>query len=189
MSIYDFEVRTINGNSIELSSYHGKVLLIVNTASRCSYSRQFTGLQKLYESYYEQGFEILAFPCNQFNEKEPGSSREVQEFCEASFGVTFPLFDKIEVRGPSAHPLFQYLTHQAPFQGYDTQTSSGQWMQNFLQEKHPEIYAGDGIKWNFTKFLIDRSGQVKSRFETPTEPSDIEPMLGELVSGPEGKLG
>jgi glutathione peroxidase len=181
MSIYDFQVNSINGKPVELSAYRGKVLLIVNTASRCSYSRQFAGIQKLYESHHEQGFEILGFPCNQFNEKEPGSNSEVQEYCESNFGVTFPLFEKMEVRGPSAHPLFQYLTQQAPFQGFDTRTSDGQRMHDFLQEKYPEISAGDGIKWNFSKFLIDRDGHVKARFETTMEPLDIEPAIESLL--------
>jgi glutathione peroxidase len=181
MSIYDFQATSINGKPVELSVCRGKVLLIVNTASKCSYSRQFADLQKLYESRREQGFEILGFPCNQFNEKEPGSNSEVQEFCEINYGVTFPLFEKTDVRGPSAHPLFQYITQQAPFQGFDTQTTDGQWMQDFLQEKHPEIYAGDGIKWNFSKFLIDRDGHVKARFETTTEPLDIEPAVESLL--------
>ncbi|KIL42262.1 glutathione peroxidase [Gordoniibacillus kamchatkensis] len=181
MSIYDLKVNTINGKLIELSNYLGKVLLIVNTASRCSYSRQFAGLQKLYESHNERGFEILGFPCNQFNEKEPGNNSEVREYCESNFGVTFPLFEKMEVRGQTAHPLFQFLTEQAPFQGFDTQSSDGQWMQNFLQEKYPNIYAGDGIKWNFTKFLIDRNGHVYGRYETTTEPFEIEPVIKSLL--------
>ncbi|GAB6989901.1 glutathione peroxidase [Paenibacillus pini] len=181
MSIYDLQVNTINGKLVELSIYRGKVLLIVNTASRCGYSRQFTGLQKLYESHHEQGFEILGFPCNQFNEKEPGSNLNVQEYCESNFRVTFPLFEKMEVRGSSAHPLFQYLTQQAPFQGFDTQTSGGLWMQNFLQEKYPDIYSGNGIKWNFSKFLIDRDGEVYGRYETTTEPIDIESCIKSLL--------
>jgi glutathione peroxidase len=181
MTIYDLQVHSINGKLIELSVYRGKVLLIVNTASRCSYSSQFAGLQKLYESHKEQGFEILGFPSNQFNEKEPGSNLEVQEYCERNFGVTFPLFEKMEVRGQTAHPLFQYLTQQAPFQGFDTQTSDGQWMQKFLQEKYPEIYAGDGIKWNFSKFLIDRNGNVHGRFETTTGPFEIESAIASLL--------
>lgn len=182
ISIYDFQVNSIIGKPVQLSAYRGKVLLIVNTASRCSYSRQFAGLQELYENHHEQGLEILGFPCNQFNEREPGSNSEVKEFCESNFGVAFPLFEKMEVRGPSIHPLFQYLTQQAPFQGFDTQTSGGQWMQDFLQEKQPDIYAGDGIKWNFSKFLIDRNGNVKARFETTTEPFDIKPVVESLLS-------
>ncbi|WP_028550238.1 glutathione peroxidase [Paenibacillus sp. UNC451MF] len=181
MSIYDFQVNSIEGNVVELSKYVGKVLLIVNTASRCSYSRQFAGLQNLYEAYQEKGLEILGFPCNQYNNKEPGSNFEIQKYCESNFRVTFPLFEKMEVRGPSAHPLFQYLTQQAPFQGYDTQISAGQWMRDFLLEKYPDLYAGDGIKWNFTKFLIDRNGHVHGRYETTKEISDLESDLKSLL--------
>jgi glutathione peroxidase len=179
MSVYDFQVNSIDGQTVKLSDYRGKTLLIVNTASRCSYSRQFAGLQELYESYRDQGFEILGFPCNQFNEKEPGTNPEVEEFCKSNFGVTFPLFEKLDVRGPSAHPLFQYLTGQAPFQGFDTKTSNGQWMKDFLQEKYPDIYVGDGIKWNFSKFLIGRDGKVHRRYETTIEPADLE---AEIIS-------
>jgi glutathione peroxidase len=161
--------------------YRGKVLLIVNTASRCSYSRQFADLQKLYDRYQEQGFEILGFPCNQFNGKEPGSSSEIQNYCESTFGVTFPLYEKIEVRGSSAHSLFQYLVQQAPFKGFDTESSNGLWMQNFLQEKYPDVYAGDGVKWNFSKFLIDSNGQVCGRYETTTEPFEIESVVRSLL--------
>jgi glutathione peroxidase len=181
VSIYDFQVASINEKPTELSAYRGKVLLIVNTASRCSYARQFAGLQKLYENHQGLGFEILGFPCNQFNEKEPGSNSEVQEFCQVNFGITFKLFEKIEVIGESAHPLFQYLAQQAPYRGFDIQTPDGQWMQDFLQEKHPEKYIGDGIKWNFSKFLIDRDGHVKARFETTTEPLDIESAIQSML--------
>lgn len=180
MSIYDFEATLINGKKINLSDYSGKVLLIVNTASQCSFSRQFAELQKLYENRREQGFEILAFPSNQFNGKEPGSNSEIQAYCEINQGLTFPLFEKTDVRGLALHPLFQYLTQQAPFQGFD-QTKDGQWMEAFLQEKYPEIYAGDGIKWNFSKFLIDRDGYVKGRFESTKEPFDIDSAIQSLL--------
>lgn len=181
MTIYDFHINSIDGKHVELSIFRGKVLLVVNTASRCSYSRQLPELQKLYERYKEQGFEILGVPCNQFNEKEPGSSVEIKQYCDLNFGLTFPLFERVEVRGPAVHPLFQYLTQQAPFQGYDTETSEGRWMQDFLQQKHPHILAGDGVKWNFSKFLIDRHGHVTSRFETTTEPADIAPAIESLL--------
>ncbi|SEO16559.1 glutathione peroxidase [Paenibacillus sp. OV219] len=181
MSIYHFQVNTISGGSIELSEYRGKVLLIVNTASRCAYSRQFAGLQELYESYKERGFEVLGFPCNQFNAKEPGSNPEVREYCENHFGVTFPLFEKVEVRGEQAHPLFPFLTEQAPFQGFDPRTPDGQMMQNFVSEKYPDIYAGEGIKWNFTKFLITPDGQLHGRYETTTDPSELEPIIQSLL--------
>lgn len=152
MSIYDFQVTKIGGETIDLSVYLGKVLLIVNTASKCSYSRQFADLQKLYDNHREQGFEILGFPCNQFNEKEPGSNSEVQEYCTGHFGVTFPLFEKVEVRGQNPHPLFEFLTNQAPFQGFDTQTVNGQWMQNFLQKSiltYTQGMGSSGISQNF----------------------------------------
>ncbi|AUO06561.1 glutathione peroxidase [Paenibacillus jamilae] len=181
MSVYDFQATLINGKPIEFSNYRGKVLLIVNTASMCSFSSQFADLQKLYERRREQGFEILAFPCNQFNEKEPGSNSEVQTFCQNNHGITFPLFEKTDVRGLSAHPLFQYLTQQSPFQGFDTQTKDGQWMDDFLRDKYPEIYVGDGIKWNFSKFLINRDGHVKGRFEVTTAPCAIDPVIESLL--------
>ncbi|MFC0210990.1 glutathione peroxidase [Paenibacillus chartarius] len=181
MSFYDFKVKSIEGKLVELSTYRGKVLLIVNTASRCSYSRQFADIQMLYENYHHQGLEILGFPCNQFNGKEPGNNSEVWAYCESTFGLTFPLFEKVEVRGQNAHPLFQFLTEQAPFQGFDIQTANGQWMHNFLQEKYPDIYVGDGIKWNFTKFLIDRNGHVHGRYETTTEPLEIEEVIESLL--------
>jgi len=181
MSIYDFQANSIEGQPVSMSRFRGKVLLLVNTASSCGYSRQFAELQKLYEAYVKRGFEILGFPCNQFNGKEPGSNLEVKQYCEGSFGVTFPLFEKVEVRGPSAHPLFQYVTKQAPFQGFDAETSSGLWMRDFLLEKYPDLYAGDGIKWNFSKFLIDRSGHVLGRYETVTEPFDIAPAIEALL--------
>lgn len=181
MSIYDFQVNTIWDRPVELSIYRGKILLVVNTASKCSYSRQFAGLQQLYESHNERGFEILGFPCNQFNEKEPGSNSEVREYCESSFGVTFPLFEKIKVRGPEAHPLFQFLTEQAPFRGFDTRKSDSQKLQRFLQEKYPDILAGDEIKWNFSKFLIDQNGRLCGRYETTTEPFEMEPIINSLL--------
>ncbi|WP_168120193.1 glutathione peroxidase [Paenibacillus sp. HB172176] len=182
MSIYDFKLRAISGKLIDMSIYRGKVLLIVNTASQCAYSRQFADLQGLYESLREQGFEILAFPCNQFNGKEPGSNAEIQGYCETSFGLTFPMLEKVEVRGAHAHPLFAYLTEQSPFRGFDMETSGGRWMDDFLREKHPDIYRGDGIKWNFTKFLINRDGAVRGRYEPSLEPGDINPDIEALLA-------
>lgn len=181
ISFYDMKINYIDGRPADLTIYLGKVLLVVNTASKCSYSRQFTILQQLHEKYHRYGFEILAFPCNQFNNKEPGDNSEVKTYCEDLFNITFPLFEKIKVRGQNAHPLFQYLTAQAPFQGFDTESASGEFMTNFLNEKYPDIYKGDGIKWNFTKFLIDQNGQVHGRFETTIEPFEIEPAIKSLL--------
>ncbi|MET3289912.1 UNVERIFIED_CONTAM: glutathione peroxidase [Brevibacillus sp. OAP136] len=183
MSIYDFQYKLhmSDGTPVDMSDYRGSVLLIVNTASRCSYSRQFAGLQRLYDSYRAQGFKLLAFPCNQFNEKEPGSDVDIRQYCESNFGLTFPFFAKTEVRGPKAHPLFRELSAQAPFQGFDPVTPNAQWMQEFLETKHPDIYANDGVKWNFSKFLLDRNGMVKARFETTVEPEAIAPHIEALL--------
>jgi glutathione peroxidase len=181
MSFYDMKIHFIDGRPADLTIYQGKALLVVNTASKCSYSRQFTTLHQLYKKYHRYGFEILAFPCNQFNEKEPGDNLEVKTYCENLFKLTFPIFEKIEVRGQNAHPIFQFLTAQAPFQGFDTETVSGEKMNNFLIEKYPDIYQGNGIKWNFTKFLIDQEGQVRGRFETTTEPFEIESEIKSLL--------
>lgn len=181
LSIYDFKVKTITGEWLDWSAYHGKVVLIVNTASKCGYSSQFAALQQLYENHHQQGFEILAFPCNQFNDKEPGSDAEVKAYCEQNFGVTFPLLGKVDVRGETAHPLFHYLVSEAPFHGFDMLTPNGKWLDQFLREKYPDLHAGDGIKWNFSKFLIDRSGQVVDRFEPTVQPLELEAAIRALL--------
>lgn len=162
MSIYDFQVRTLSGKETDLTPFKGKVLLIVNTASKCGLTPQYEGLQRLYEAYAGQGLEILGFPCNQFGAQEPGTSEEIGEFCKANYGVTFPMFEKIDVNGPGAHPLYKYLKEQAPFQGEPAGSD-------------------DEIKWNFTKFLVDREGRVVSRFEPGVTPEEIEPAVRELL--------
>lgn len=157
MNIYDFSAVTINGEEISLSKYKGKVLLIVNTASKCGFTPQYKELQKIYEDLGKGDFEILGFPCNQFGSQEPGNSEEIVNFCEINYGVTFPLFDKIEVKGENAHPLYKYLT----------------------SEKKGLL--GGSIKWNFTKFLIDREGNVVERFAPMTKPSKIEEDIKSLL--------
>lgn len=181
MSIYDFSLKSIRGKEQSLSDYKGKVLIIVNTASKCGFTPQYQELQSLYTKYADQGLEILGFPSNQFAEQEPGTNEEVQNFCQVNYGVTFPLFEKIDVRGETAHPLFQYLTSQIPFQGFDYKHPIGEKLHGVLKERFPEFLEGDSIKWNFTKFLIDRSGKVVQRYEPTTLPSamqaDIEKLL------------
>jgi glutathione peroxidase len=181
MKIYDFTVNDINGKEIKLEQYKDKVIMIVNTASKCRFTPQYSDLQKLYERYHNQGFEILGFPCNQFGEQEPGSNDEVQSFCQINYGVSFPLFEKVEVRGPQAHPLFTYLTKQAPFTGFDLNQISAKLLHAFLQEKFPEFLLDDSIKWNFTKFLIDKDGNVVKRFEPTVEPIDMEKSIEALL--------
>lgn len=149
-SIYDISATGMDGSSVPLSTYKDKVLLIVNTASQCGFTPQYKGLQALYEQYANQGLVILGFPCNQFGQQEPGTAEQIQSFCEMNFGVSFPLFQKIDVNGSNAHPLYQYLTKAAP-----------------------GIFGTEGIKWNFTKFLIDRSGKVVKRYPPTTKPEDL----------------
>ncbi|MBP1968613.1 glutathione peroxidase [Virgibacillus natechei] len=149
MSIYDFSVKTMQGDKKSLSDYKGKTLLIVNTASKCGFTPQFEGLQNVYEQYQDQDFEILGFPCNQFNNQDPGNDEEISQFCERNYGVTFPMFSKVDVKGEDAHPLFEYLT---------------------TEEKG--MLTKD-IKWNFTKFLIDKNGKVVDRYAPQTKPENI----------------
>ena len=150
-SLYTFSARTLGGETIGLERYRDKVLLIVNTASECGFTPQYAGLQQLYEKYAARGFEVLGFPCNQFGKQEPGDASLIGSFCEKNYGVTFPMFDKIEVNGPNAHPLYRYLTNAAP-----------------------GLLGTEAIKWNFTKFLVDRKGEVVQRYAPVTKPEAIE---------------
>lgn len=181
MSVHEFTARNIRGQEVELGSYKGKVLLIVNTASKCGFTHQYADLQKLYDKYKDRGLVLLGFPCNQFGEQEPGTNDEVNTFCQLNYGVSFPLFEKVEVRGPDKHPLFAYLSENAPFEGFDTATSGGKMLHAFLTDKLPELMAGNEIKWNFTKFLVDGEGCVVKRFESPVDPLDIEPAIEALL--------
>lgn len=173
MSIYDFKVRAIDGEEVSLDKFKGKVLIIVNTASKCGFTPQYADLQKLYDKFNSNGFEILGFPCNQFAEQEPGDNTEVKSFCKLNYGVEFPMFEKIEVKGNDAHSLFKYLINEAPFKGIDKSSPAGKMLYAVLSEKFPESLVGDSIKWNFTKFLIDRSGNVVGRFEPTVEPMEM----------------
>ncbi|MBZ9687973.1 glutathione peroxidase [Clostridium estertheticum] len=181
MNIYNYKFKTIDGEDATLGEFKDKVLLIVNTASKCGFTPQFTDLQKLYEKYNSKGFEILGFPSNQFAEQEPANNDEVKSFCEINFGVTFPLSEKVEVRGNDAHPLFKYLTDKVAFKGFDMNNPSAKHLHDFLQEKFPDYLLGDSIKWNFTKFLVDRQGNVVERFESPIEPMGIEENIKKLL--------
>jgi glutathione peroxidase len=156
--IYDFTVKDIHGKSVKLDKYKGKPLLIVNTASKCGFTPQYKGLEALYEKLHGKGLEILGFPCNQFGEQEPGSEAEIEQFCELNYGVTFPMFSKIDVNGDKAAPLYKYL-----------------------KKEKPGLMGSEAIKWNFTKFLVDRNGKVLERYAPNTEPAaiagDIEKLL------------
>lgn len=181
MSIYDFTVMTGAGKEKSLADYKDKVVLIVNTASKCGFTPQFKELQELYLTYKEKGLEILGFPCNQFAEQDPGSNGEIEEFCRYNYGVTFQMFAKGDVRGETAQPLFKYLTAQKGFEGFDKSHPIAARLTEALKTNFPEYLEGDDIKWNFTKFLIDKEGNVVKRFEPTTSPSalaaDIEALL------------
>lgn len=181
MTIYDFKVKDIDDEEVNLDKYKGKVLLVVNTASKCGFTPQYGDLQKLYEKYNSRGFEILGFPCNQFAEQEPGNNDEVKKFCEINYGVTFPIFEKVEVRGKNIHPIFKYLTEKAAFEGFDKVGEKGKGLYTFINEKFPELLEGDSIKWNFTKFLIDKEGNIIRRYESPVEPIDISKDIENII--------
>jgi glutathione peroxidase len=157
-SLYSFSARALRGETVNLDRYRDKVLLIVNTASECGFTPQYAGLQQLYERYATRGFEVLGFPCNQFGKQEPGDAAQIGSFCEKNFRVTFPLFAKIEVNGPNAHPLYRYLTSEAP-----------------------GLLGTEAIKWNFTKFLVDRRGDIVKRYAPMTKPEAIERDIEALL--------
>ena len=181
MSFYDFKAKDINGNERLMSDYKGKVLVVVNTASKCGFTPQYADLEKIYKEFNKSGLEILGFPCNQFMEQEPGNNSEVKSFCELNYGVTFDLFEKIDVRGASAHPIFKYLCSEKPFEGFDLTKANGKLLNSILSEKFPEYLIDDSIKWNFTKFLIDRNGNVIKRYEPTVDPLDMVEDIKKLL--------
>ena len=158
MSIYDFTALTITGEEVSLSDYKGQVVMIVNTASECGFTPQFKGLQRLYEEFTSDGLVVLGFPCNQFGKQDPGSEEQISEFCELNYGVSFPMFSKIEVNGSNAHPLFKYLKDNAR-----------------------GVLGTKTIKWNFTKFLINREGVVVARYASNDKPESIKEDIQTLL--------
>lgn len=158
-TIYDMTCRNIQGKEESLATKKGKVLLIVNTASKCGFTPQFQGLEDLYKKYHAQGLEILGFPCNQFGSQDPGENEEILAFCQTNYGVTFPMFAKVDVNGPDAHPLFKHLKAEAP-----------------------GVLGSEAIKWNFTKFLVDQTGAVKERYASTTDPSELEGAITALLN-------
>ena len=159
MGTFDFEAQDISGKPLDLSQYKGKVLLIVNTASKCGFTPQYKGLEKVYEQFKDQGAVVLGFPCNQFGGQEPEGEAEIGAFCEKNFGVTFPLFSKVDVNGEQAHPLFQHLKKAAP-----------------------GLLGTEAIKWNFTKFLVKKDGTVYKRYAPSTSPQDLVEDIEKLLA-------
>lgn len=172
MSVYQFDYTSIENEPVSLSAYQGKVLLIVNTASKCGFAPQYKGLQALYEQYRAKGLEIIGFPCGQFMDQEYGTEKEISEFCSVRYGVTFPLSKKVDVRDETAIPLYQYLTAQKGFEGLGKGIKAKA-MSAMLKTRYGGGYADNQIKWNFTKFLVDREGNVIQRYEPTVEPADI----------------
>ncbi len=157
MTFYDFEAKTLKGEILSMNTYAGKVVVVVNTASKCGLTPQYEGLEKLYKKYKDDGLVILGFPCNQFGKQEPGSASEIDSFCQVNYGVSFPMFDKIEVNGKDTHPIFK-------------------WLKNKLGS-----ILGSKIKWNFTKFLVDRTGKPVKRFAPTTKPEKMEQLIKDLL--------
>ncbi len=176
-SIYDFKVKDDMGNDVSLADYKGKVLLIVNTATRCGFTPQYDELEALYEKYHADGFEILDFPCNQFGEQAPGTIEEIHQFCTANFNIKFPQYDKIDVNGANESPLFTYLKAQKGFGGFDLNDQRGKFMDEMLRKQDADYDKKSDIKWNFTKFLVSRDGRVVKRYEPTDKMTDIDAAI------------
>lgn len=181
MNIYDFKANNKNGEEVSLSEYQGKVILIVNSATQCGFTPQYDALQDLYEKYANEGLIILDFPCNQFGNQAPGTDEEIHTFCDANYGITYPIFSKIEVNGENAHPLYKYLVEQKGFKGFDDAHPIASRLKAALDNLRPDYESSPDIKWNFTKFLIDREGDVVERFEPTTEVYEVEDKIKELL--------
>lgn len=181
MNIYDFEVRTVEGKKISLEEYKGKVLLILNSATQCGFTPQYSKLQDLYEKYEKDGFVILDFPCNQFGNQAPGSDEEIVSFCDAKFGVTFPQFSKVDVNGENAIPLYQYLVKEKGFNGFVPNNEMTTILDGVISKTNPDYKNEPDIKWNFTKFLVDRNGNVVERLEPMVDLAIVEEKVKELL--------
>lgn len=180
-NVYDFTVKDRRGNDVSLTEYKGKVLLIVNTATRCGFTPQYEELEALYKAYREKGLEILDFPCNQFGEQAPGTEEEIHQFCTLNFGTEFPQFKKIEVNGENESPLFTYLKSKQGFGGFDKNHRIGALLDDMFSKADPDHASKPDIKWNFTKFLVDREGNVVARYEPTTECKVIEEAIKKLL--------
>ena len=180
-NVYQFCVKGENGQNVSLEKYAGKALLIVNTATKCGFTPQYEELESLYQDYKDKGFEILDFPCNQFGEQAPGTYDEIHAFCTGKYNISFPQFEKIDVNGENADPLFVYLKSQKGFQGFNTKDRIGKFLDNRFRKQDPNYDQNPDIKWNFTKFLVDKEGNVVERFEPTATAADIEVKLKEIL--------
>ena len=175
--IYKIKVKNAEGKEVKMKAYKGKVLLIVNTATKCGFTPQYEELEAIYEKYRASGFEILDFPCTQFGAQAPGTIAEIQEFCTSNYNITFPQFDKIDVNGSDESPLFTFLKKEKGFGGFDTNDQRGKFMHEMMLKKDADYQKSSDIKWNFTKFLVDRKGRVIRRFEPTDSMRDVEEWI------------
>lgn len=179
MNIYDFKVKAQDGSEVSMSDYKGKVLLIVNTATGCGFTPQYDELQDIYDEFKDKGLEILDFPCNQFGEQAPGEDEEIHSFCTGRYGITFPQFSKVDVNGENAIPLFKWLTENTKFEGFGM-SPMGVMLSGVVKKTDKDYKNNGNIKWNFTKFLIDRNGKIVARFE-PTDMKKIKEKIEECL--------
>lgn len=173
-NVYKLSVKDGSGKVVKLKDYKGKVLLVVNTATKCGFTPQYEELQRLYDTYKAQGFEILDFPCNQFGEQAPGTFKDIHSFCTSTYGTTFTQFEKIDVNDPNESPLYTLLKSKQPFKGFDTNTKTGKFLDEKFHKENPNYAKDSSVKWNFTKFLIDRNGNIIDRFEPTVDMKDVE---------------
>ncbi len=179
MNAYDFTVKAQDGTDINLSDFKGKVMLIVNTATGCGFTPQYTELQEIYEEFQTQGFEILDFPCNQFGEQTPGTDEEVHDFCTGRFGITFPQYSKIDVNGENAIPLYKWLTSNTKFEGFNG--PMGLILSPIVKKMDKDYKNNGNIKWNFTKILVDRNGEIVARFEPTADLKKVREKIQEVL--------
>jgi len=180
-TVYESTVKDRKGKDVSLKEYANEVLLIVNTATKCGFTPQYEELEKLYETYHAQGFEILDFPCNQFGQQAPGTDESIHDFCKLNYGTEFPQFKKLKVNGPDADPLYKYLKEQKGFAGWDMSHPIAPILDKMLSEADPNYKDSPEIKWNFTKFLINKKGLVVARFEPTEKIENIAKQIEELL--------
>lgn len=180
-NVYDFSVKDRKGNEVSLKDYEGKVLMIVNTATKCGFTPQYKELESIYEKLHGKGLEILDFPCNQFGQQAPGSEEEIHQFCQLNYQTQFPQFKKIEVNGQNADPLYKFLKSKEAFGGFDLNHPIGKILDGMLSKADPNYKDSSDIKWNFTKFIIDRKGNVLKRFEPTEKMENVEKFLDGLL--------
>ena len=179
-TIYQFKAESNDGGEVNFADYKGKVLLVVNTASKCGFTPQYEGLEALYQKYGDRGLVVVGFPCDQFGHQEPGTDEEIVEFCKLNYGVTFPLMAKSDVNGENANEIFKWLYSEKPFAGFGD-SDTGKFMDGMLSRGNPDYASNPDIKWNFTKFLIDRKGRVVARFEPVVTPAELESEIEALL--------